>query len=117
MRKIIKEHKKLYRRIRDVSLNSDTVLFSDSKGEGLRKLIPDLVRNKFRILSRKGATVYNKSHVNSLLRLVKELKDLIILVWLGTCEITRKVDKYIKLYEYPYQNIEFIQKTKVSNQM
>jgi hypothetical protein len=52
--------------------------------------------------------VYNKRHVNSLLRLVKELKDPIILVWLGTCEITRKVDKYIKLYKYPYQNIEFI---------
>ena len=89
-------------------MNRDTVLFSDSKGEGLRELIPDFVGNKFRILSGKGATVYNKRHVNSLLRLVKELKDPIILVWLGTCEITRKVDKYIKLYKYPYQNIEFI---------
>lgn len=108
MSKIIKEHKHLYRRIRGVSLNRDIVLFSDSKGEGLRELIPDFVGNNFRILSRKGATVYNKSHVSSLLRLVKELKDPIILVWLGTCEITRKVDKYIKLYEYPCQNIEFI---------
>jgi hypothetical protein len=52
--------------------------------------------------------VYNKSHVNSLVRLVKDLKDPIILVWLGTCEITRKVDKYIKTYEYPYQNIELV---------
>ena len=62
----------------------------------------------FRNISKKGATVYNKSHVNSLVRLVKDLKDPIILVWLGTCEITRKVDKYIKTYEYPYQHIEFI---------
>ena len=91
-----------------MSLNRDTVLFSESKGKGLRELIPDFVGNKFRILSAKGATVYNKRHVNSLLRLVKELKDPIILVWLGTCEITRKVDKYIKLHKYPYQNIEFI---------
>ena len=91
-----------------MSLNRNTVLFSDSKGEGLRELIPDFVGNKFRILSGKGATVHNKRHANSLLRLVKELKDPIILVWLGTCEITRKVDKYIKLYKYPYQNIEFI---------
>ena len=105
VRKIIKENKKRYRRIRRVSFNRDTVLFSDSKGEGLRELIPDFVGNKFRILSAKGATVYNKRHVNSLLRLVKELKDPIILVWLGTCEITRKVGKYIKLYKYPYQNI------------
>ena len=86
-------------------MNRNTVLFSDSKGEGLRELIPDFVGNKFRILSGKGATVHNKRHANSLLRLVKELKDPIILVWLGTCEITRKVGKYIKLYKYPYQNI------------
>jgi hypothetical protein len=52
--------------------------------------------------------VYNKSHVNSLVRLVGDLKDPIILVWLGACESTRKVDKCIKTYEYPYQNIEFI---------
>ena len=89
-------------------MNRDTVLFSESKGKDLRELIPDFVGNKFRILSAKGATVYNMRHVNSLLRLVKELKDPIILVWLGTYEITRKVDKYIKLYKYPYQNIEFI---------
>jgi hypothetical protein len=55
-----------------------------------------------RELSKKGAIVYNKSHVNSLVRLVKDLKDPIILVWLGTCEITRKVDKYIKTYECVY---------------
>ena len=30
-----------------------------------------------------------------------------VVVWLGTCEITRKEGKYIKLKDYPYQNIEF----------
>ena len=31
-----------------------------------------------------------------------------VLIWLGTCEITQKKEKYIKSLDYPYQNIEFI---------
>lgn len=31
-----------------------------------------------------------------------------VLIWLGTCEITQKKGKYIKSLNYPYQNMEFI---------
>lgn len=51
--------------------------------------------------------MYDKDHVQSLLDAIRDVTDPLVLVWLGTCEITRKKGKYIYLRQYPYQFIEF----------
>jgi len=108
VRKIVKEKRKVYNRIRGVKLNSDIFLFTDSKGEYLKDFIPSSVKEKFNIVSKRGATVYSRVHKDNLLRQISGVDNPLILVWLGTCEITRKDDKLISLREYPYQNIEFV---------
>jgi hypothetical protein len=94
-------------RIREVKLSSDIFLFTDSKGEYLKDVIPSCVKEKFNIVSKRGATVYSRVDRDNLLRQITGVDNPLILVWLGTCEITRKDDKYISLREYPYQSIEF----------
>ena len=90
-------------------MKRDTILFTDSKGDCLKDVIPNFVGRRFKILSRPGATIFNRRHVKALLKLVKDCTDPIVLVWLGTCEVIKKdkVDKYIYTHRYPYQNIEF----------
>jgi len=51
--------------------------------------------------------VYSEGHKEDLFRKVRKAYNPIVLIWLGTCEISKK-DKYIKLRSYPYQNIEFV---------
>ena len=51
--------------------------------------------------------MYSRVDRDNLLRQITAVDNPLILVWLGTCEITRKDDKYISLREYPYQSIEF----------
>ena len=46
---------------------------------------------------------------DKLLELVEKSRDPIVLVWLGTCELTEKKGKYISIrhYNYKYQNVEY----------
>ena len=44
VRKIVKEKRKAYNRIRGVKLNSEIFLFTDSKGEYLNDFIPSAVK-------------------------------------------------------------------------
>ena len=103
---VIKEYKKLYRLFRRSGLTRETIIFSDSKGLGLKEVIPNCVSDKLNIVARKGATVYSEGH-KDLFRKVMKGYNPIVLVWLGTCAISKK-DKYIKLRSYPYQNIELV---------
>ena len=47
------------------------------------------------------------AYIYTSLRKVRKAYNLIVWIWLGTCEISKK-DKYIKLRSYPYQNIELV---------
>jgi hypothetical protein len=59
---VIKEYKKLYRLFRRSGLTRETIIFSDSKGLGLKEVIPNCVSDKLNIVARKGATVYSEGH-------------------------------------------------------
>jgi hypothetical protein len=88
-------------------LKRETITFSDSKGLDLKEVIPNCVSDKLSIVARKGATVFSEEHQKDLYRKVRKAYNPFILIWLGTCEISKK-DKYIKLRYYPYQNIELV---------
>jgi len=60
VRKIVKETRKAYNRIRGVKLSSDIFLFTDSKGEYLKDVIPSCVKEKFNIVSKRDAAVYSR---------------------------------------------------------
>lgn len=107
VRKIVQEQRKAYRRIRGIKLEREIFLFTDSKGEYLKDFVPSSVKDKFHIVSKRGATVYNKVHRENLIGQISGVENPLILVWLGTYEITKKDDKIISLKEYPYQSIEF----------
>ncbi|CAC5420474.1 unnamed protein product [Mytilus coruscus] len=107
--KIIKEYKRVYNLFKRQGLSRETVLFTDSKGFSVDKVVPDSVRDKFHIVAKSGTTATTDEHLINLFAKLEELKlkDPIILIWFGTCEITTK-GKYIYLRNYPYQNIESI---------
>ena len=60
------------------------------------------------MIAQNGASVENKNIVRKLLGIVRKRNYPIVIIWLGTFEITQKTGKYVKIRQYPYQNIEFI---------
>ena len=108
VQKVIKERRKFYREIQQVPLARETFLFTDSKGSDIKDILPTSVENKFHVIFKSGAMVFDKKHISTLTRRVREIQESVVLIWMGTCEITQKKGKYIKRLDYPYQNIEFI---------
>lgn len=105
--KINREYRKLYKIYGKAELQREVILFSDSKGFAIKNIIPDRYKN-IKVIAKKGATVNQRDHVRRLLNTAKYAREPIILIWLGTCELTTKdnTGKYIKLREFPYQNVE-----------
>ena len=68
---------------------------------------PDSVRNNIQIVARSGATVSWDNHTQELLRTVKKAYKPVILIWLGTCEVIFKEGKYIRVRNFPCQNVEY----------
>ncbi|VDI08450.1 Hypothetical predicted protein [Mytilus galloprovincialis] len=62
-----------------------------------------------KVIYKRGATIENKHHIGDLLQKLKSSPsdNPIVYIWLGTCEITRKVNRIIETRKYPYQSIEF----------
>ena len=103
--KVIKETKKLVeeeKRRSDIGRN--IFLFSDSKGKCLKKVAKKY--DNLKIIAKASATVWDQDHRYVLIRKVHQTRFPIVLIWLGTCEITEKSGKYINLRDYPYQTIE-----------
>ena len=98
--KTIKEYKKLYNLFKRVELRHETILFTDSKGFCLEQVIPRDFEDKFRIIAKSGATVSWRRHTRDLLHRIRYLEQPIILVWLGTCEITDKRFKTVSLSKH-----------------
>ena len=76
----MKEKRKAYNRILGVKLSSDIFLFMYSKGEYLNDFIPSSVKEKFNIVSKRGATVYSRVHRDNLLGQVSGVDNPLILV-------------------------------------
>ena len=107
MNKINKEFKKLYRLYKSTELSGETIIFSDSKGFSLRDVLNDRLNQKISVIAKGGANIYNDSHYYKVKSAVKKAKRPIVIVWLGTCDITGKKGKYVSAKTYPYQKIEF----------
>ena len=107
MNKINKEFKKLYRLYKNTELSRETIIFSDSKGFSLRDVLNDRLNQKISVIAKSGANIYNDSHYYKVKSAVKKSKRPIVIVWLGTCDITGKKGKYVSVKTYPYQKIEF----------
>ena len=82
---------------------------NDSKGLVLNEFIPNNLKEQFKVVAVSGGTVDNSSLIDKLLRKVRRHRDPIVFVWLGTCELTKKIGKYTSIRHYPfkYQNIEY----------
>jgi hypothetical protein len=54
------------------------------------------------LIYKSEAMVFDKKHISTLTRRVREVQESVVLIWLGTCEITQNKGKYIKSLDYPY---------------
>jgi hypothetical protein len=59
------------------------------------------------VIAKSGANIYNDSHYYKVKSAVKKAKRPIVIVWLGTCDITGEKGNYVSVKTYPYQKIEF----------
>ena len=62
--------------------------------------------DNLKIIAKGSTTEWDQEHRDVLFRKVNQARLPIVLIWLGTCEITEKTGKYINLRDYPYQTIE-----------
>ena len=106
MPKVNREYKKLFRLYKRVDIEREIILISDSKRLTIKNIIPRHFEKKISVIAEKGATVWNEPFERKLLKHVEEVNNLIVLIWLGTCEITKKEGKYASLRDYPFQHIE-----------
>jgi len=88
--KTIKEYKKLYHLYKRANIARHTILFTDSKGAAIKEVLPEFARGRFTIVKRGGATTIDERLIKELLSEVRSHDDPIVLVWLGTCELTEK---------------------------
>ena len=107
LNKINKEFKKLYRLYKNTDISRETIIFSDSKGFSLRDVLNDRLKQKITVIAKSGANIYNNAHYYKVKKAVKKAKNPVVIVWLGTCDVTEKKGKYISVESYPYQKIEF----------
>ena len=76
---------------------------TDSKGQFIKRVCPSFSR--FEILSKPGALAPDEDLLQEVIAKVENRKTPIVLAWFGTCEITRKEGKYIKIRKPYAQNI------------
>ena len=107
LNKINKEFKKLYRLYKNTDISRETIIFSDSKGFSLRDVLNDRLKQKITVIAKSGANIYNNTHYYKVKKAVKKAKNPVVIVWLATCDVTKKKGKYISAKSYPYQKIEF----------
>ena len=93
MKKLNNNYKKLYNLYKRVNINRKVFLYSDSKGLSLKEFIPSNLKDKITVVT----TVADRKLKDKLLELVEKSRDPIVLVWLGTCELTDKKGKYISI--------------------
>ena len=76
--------------MKNIELTQDTIIFSDSKGLSLKDVLSNRLEQNITVIAKSGANIYNESHYYKLKTAVKKAKRSVIIVWLGTCNITEK---------------------------
>jgi len=84
--------------------NNQIILVTDSKGHCIRRVLPSLANLK--IISKSGATAADGDLIEEVRKNIKGKSTPVVLVWFGTCELTSKKGKYIKLRHPSYQIAE-----------
>ena len=75
------------------------LLRADSKG---RSLLPYTnYRNKLNLVFRGGATIRNEFLQSYTLNKIARLRNPVVILWFGSCEMTQKNGKYISLIDNP----------------
>ena len=82
-------------------------IITDSKGKYIKPVIPGRLRSKINIFYKSGANI-NSEIIDEAIQKIKHEHYPIVLIWLGTCEITTKTGKFCTLSKYPYQQVEEI---------
>ena len=70
-------------------------------------MLNDRLKQKITVIAKSGANIYNNAHYYKVKKAVKKAKNPVVIVLLGTCDVTEKKGKYISVKSYPYQKIEF----------
>ncbi|CAC5374472.1 unnamed protein product [Mytilus coruscus] len=83
----------------------DIFIITDSKGNYLKPVIPGRLRSSLHIFSEKGATIHSNI-INKAIPSIQAATSPIVLLWFGTCEISKKDGRYSDIIKYPYQSIE-----------
>lgn len=64
--KIIKEYKRVYNLFKRLGLSRDTLLFTDSKGFSVDKVVPDSVRDTFHKVAKSETKATTDEHLKNL---------------------------------------------------
>ena len=105
LNKINKEFKKLYRLYKNTDISRETIIFSDSKGFSLRDVLNDRLKQKITVIAKSGANIYNNAHYYKVKNVVKKAKNPVVIVWLGTCDITEKKGSILVLRAIPTKKL------------
>lgn len=89
---------------RHPSFKQHTYLVSDSKGASVRRFFPKIPN--FHILQKAGTSASDKSFTKFVTDEIRNRKKPVIIIWFGTCELTVKEGRELKLREPPFQNVE-----------
>jgi hypothetical protein len=81
-------------------------LVTDSKSKYLNPVIPGRLKAYLHIYHEAGATI-TSNVVDRAIKSIKQTHKPIVLLWLGTCELTKKVGNLVKIRDSPYQTTEF----------
>jgi hypothetical protein len=80
-------------------------LVTDSKSKYLNLVIPGRRKAYLHIYHEAVATI-TSNVVDCALKSIKQTHKPIVLLWFGTCELTKKVGNLVKIRDSPYQNTE-----------
>ena len=90
------------------SRKRDTFLVSDSKGRFIERELTPRYYGDLKIISKSGATVDDTLFHRQFMPNIRLATKPIVLIWLGTCEITKKNGKFIELFANSNEKIDQI---------
>ena len=76
-----------------------------SKGFSLRDVLNDKLKQKISVIAKSGATIYDDSHYYKLKSAVKKARRPVVILWLGTCDITEKMGSMLMLIAIPTKKL------------
>ena len=68
-------------------------------------MLNDSLNQKINVIAKSGANIYNDSHYYKAKSAVKKAKRPIVIVWLGTCDITGKKGSMLVLRPIPIKKL------------